>query len=80
MNIVIWIVIGGIAGLFASIVMKSESDLIEDIILGMAGGFVGGFIMNAFGAIGITGISMYSMMVSIAGAIVLISLGRLLHR
>ena len=80
MNIVVWIVIGGAAGLLASILMKESRDVVEDVILGMAGGFIGGFIMNAFGAIGISNINVFSFMVAIAGAIVLISLGRVLHQ
>lgn len=80
MGIVLWIIIGGIAGWVASMVMRSEYTTIEDIILGMAGGFVGGFILNAIGINGITSYNFFGFIVAIGGAIVLIFLGRLLHR
>ena len=80
MDILIWIVFGAIAGYVASIIMKSGHGVLEDIILGIIGAFVGGFIMNAFGQSGVTGFNIYSFIVAVIGAIVLIFLGRLFHR
>ena len=75
-----WIILGVASGWIASIIMKSSHGVLEDIILGVIGAFVGGFILNLFGQPGITGFNFYSLIVSVFGAIVLIFLGRLIHR
>lgn len=80
MNILLWIILGGIAGWVADTIMKNNHNLIEDIILGIIGGFVGGLLMNSIGQPGITGLNIYSMAVAIVGAISLIFLGNILHR
>lgn len=75
MSIIGWIVLGLIAGFIASkIVNRSGEGLIMDIVLGIVGALVGGFIFNAFGAAGITGFNIYSMIVAIIGAIILLVL------
>jgi len=80
MDILIWIVFGAIAGWVADVVMHSDHGLIEDVILGVIGAFVGGFIMNSFGQPGVTGFNLYSVIVAVIGAVVLIFLGRILHK
>ena len=60
MNIVTWIILGLIAGWLASMVSEGSCGIIMDIILGIIGAFVGGFIMNLFGASGVTGFNLYS--------------------
>ncbi len=68
-----WIVLGLIAGFIASrIVNKSGSGLLMDIILGIVGAVVGGFIFSFFGAVGVTGFNIYSMIVAIVGAVVVL--------
>lgn len=79
MDILLWIVLGAIAGWIADMVMKSDHGLLTDIILGVVGGFVGGFIMNSLGQPGVTGFNVYSLIVAVIGAIVLIFLGRAIH-
>ena len=80
MNFLIWIIFGAIAGFIADIVMSSDHGMIEDIVLGVIGAFVGGFIMNFLGQPGVTGFNLYSIAVAVIGAIVLIAIGRLLHK
>lgn len=80
MDIILWIVLGAVAGWIASIIMRSSHGIIEDIILGIIGALVGGFIMNAFGQQGVTGFNVYSLVVAVIGAVVLIALGRLIHK
>lgn len=80
MNIILWIVLGAAAGWLADIIMASSHGMLEDIILGIIGAFVGGFIMNSFGQPGVTGFNFYSLIVAVIGAIILIFLGRLFHR
>jgi uncharacterized membrane protein YeaQ/YmgE (transglycosylase-associated protein family) len=73
MGIIAWLVIGLIAGFIASkIVNHTGSGIIMDIVLGVIGAFVGGFIFNFFGHSGVTGFNLYSMLVAIVGAVVVL--------
>ncbi|MHB8362277.1 MAG: GlsB/YeaQ/YmgE family stress response membrane protein [Patescibacteria group bacterium] len=76
MNIVTWIILGLIAGWLASMVSKGSGGIIMDIVLGIIGAFVGGFVMNLFGASGVTGFNLYSVLVAFIGAVILIAIGR----
>ena len=80
MNILLWIILGAVAGWIADMIMKSDHGVIEDIILGIVGAFVGGFILNFIGQSGVTGFNIYSLIVAVIGAVVLIFLGRLIHK
>ena len=80
MNIILWVVLGAVAGWIADMIMKSAHGVLEDIVLGVIGAFVGGFIMNFFGQSGVTGFNIYSLIVAVIGAVVLIFLGRLIHK
>src|SRR5579859_3468713 len=73
MSIIGWIVLGLISGFIASkIVNKTGEGVILDIILGIVGAIVGGALFNEFGAAGITGFNLYSMIVAIVGAIIVL--------
>jgi uncharacterized membrane protein YeaQ/YmgE (transglycosylase-associated protein family) len=76
MDILIWIIFGGIVGWVASIIMKSSGGLLVDIVLGIVGAFLGGFIMNLLGNQGVTGFNLYSFVVALIGAMVVIWIGR----
>lgn len=80
MSIILWIVLGGLAGWIASLIIKSNQGVLADIVLGVLGAIAGGFIMSFFGAPGVTGFNVYSIIVAVLGAVVLIWLGRLLFR
>jgi uncharacterized membrane protein YeaQ/YmgE (transglycosylase-associated protein family) len=80
MNIILWLVLGAIAGSIASSLTKSSHSLVIDILLGIFGASVGGFLLNLLGGDGVTGFNIYSLLVSVVGAVVLITLGRALHR
>ncbi len=80
MNILLWVVLGAIAGWIADIIMSSNHGVLEDIILGIIGSFVGGYILNSFGQVGVTGFNFYSLFVSVVGAVVLIFIGRIIHK
>lgn len=81
MTFLAWIIIGLLAGWLASIVMKTDASQGPgmDIIMGVIGAFVGGFIMNALGKSGVTGFDVYSLLVATLGAIVTIWIGRRLR-
>lgn len=75
MSILGWIVLGLISGFIASkIVNRTGEGFILDIVLGIVGAFVGGFLFTTFGHSGITGFNLYSMVVAVIGAIVVLVL------
>ena len=76
-SLIAWIVIGAIAGWLASMVMHSNLGLIGDIVVGIIGGFIGGFLFNLVGANGVSGFSIWSVVVAFVGAVVLLALIRL---
>lgn len=80
MNIILWIIFGAIAGWIASAIVKSNNGIGMDILLGIVGAVVGGFIMQFFGRTGVTGFNLYSLVVAVIGAAVVVSIGRLLTR
>jgi uncharacterized membrane protein YeaQ/YmgE (transglycosylase-associated protein family) len=80
MNIILWIILGAAAGWIADMITTSAHGMLEDIILGVIGAFVGGFILNFFGQPGVTGFNIYSLIVAVIGAVVLIFLGRIVHK
>ncbi|HBK07209.1 MAG TPA: GlsB/YeaQ/YmgE family stress response membrane protein [Acetobacteraceae bacterium] len=74
MSIVAWLVLGLIAGFIASkIVNRSGEGVILDIVLGIVGAFVGGFLFTFFGAAPVTGFNIYSVIVAVIGAIVVLA-------
>jgi uncharacterized membrane protein YeaQ/YmgE (transglycosylase-associated protein family) len=73
MSILAWIVLGLIAGFIASLmVKKTGSGMLLDIVLGVVGAVVGGFLFNQFGAAGVTGFNLYSLLVAVVGAVVVL--------
>ena len=79
MNIIVWIVLGLIAGFIASkIVNRSGEGLLLDIVLGIVGALVGGWLFRAFGMHGVTGLNLYSLVVAVVGAIVFLVVYHLL--
>jgi uncharacterized membrane protein YeaQ/YmgE (transglycosylase-associated protein family) len=83
MNWLVWIIFGALAGWIASIIMKKNRKMgaIANIIVGIAGAFIGGYIMEFFGAAGMTGFNFYSLFVAILGAVVLLwVVGLFTHR
>ena len=73
MSILAWIVLGLIAGFIASkLVNRSGGSLVLDLLLGVVGAFVGGFLFTRFGAAGVTGLNLYSILVAIIGAVVVL--------
>ena len=73
MGIIAWLVLGLIAGFIASkIYAGTGQGVLLDIMLGIVGAFVGGFLFSTFGGTGVTGFNIYSMIVAIIGAIVVL--------
>ena len=73
MSIIGWIVLGLIAGFIASKIVNKEGEgFFLDIILGVVGGIVGGWLFEFFGAAGVSGFNIYSMFVAVVGAIIVL--------
>lgn len=81
MFIVYWIILGLIAGFIASkIVNKGGEGVLLDIVLGILGAVVGGYIFRAFGHSGVTGLNLYSLLVAVIGAIVFLLIYHAIRR
>lgn len=79
MSFIAWIVLGLIAGFIASkLVNKTGEGLIVDILLGIVGAFLGGWLFNEFGMAGVTGLNLYSMLVAVVGAVIFLVLYHML--
>ena len=73
MSILAWIVLGIIAGFIGSkLVNKTGEGLILDLVLGIVGAIVGGWIFTFFGQTGVTGLNLYSLLVAVIGAVVVL--------
>ena len=73
MSIIGWLILGLIAGFIASkIINKTGEGIILDIVLGIVGAVVGGFLFSLVGAAPVTGLNVYSMIVAVVGAIVVL--------
>jgi uncharacterized membrane protein YeaQ/YmgE (transglycosylase-associated protein family) len=76
MGIISWIIIGALAGWIASMITGNNKKMgpIANIIVGIIGGFIGGIVMNMIGNYGVTGFNLWSLFVSIIGAVILLLL------
>ena len=81
MSILGWIFLGLISGFIASkLVNKTGEGIILDIVLGIVGAVVGGWIFSALGSSGVTGFNIYSMFVAVVGAVVVLFLYHMVFR
>ena len=81
MSIIAWLILGLIAGFIASkLVNRSGEGLVLDIVLGVVGALVGGFVFNALGGVGVTGFNLWSLFVAVIGAIIVLAIYHLLIR
>lgn len=80
MGIIGWIILGGLAGWIASMIAgtNARQGFIGNIVIGIIGAFLGGFIMNLLGVDGVTGFNLYSLLVALLGAVVALWLFRML--
>jgi uncharacterized membrane protein YeaQ/YmgE (transglycosylase-associated protein family) len=73
MGIISWIILGLIAGFIGSkIVNKTGSGMLMDIVLGVVGAVVGGYLVSLTGTVGVTGLNLWSLLVAVIGAIVVL--------
>lgn len=73
MSLLAWIVLGLIAGFLGSKIVNSSGEgVLLDIVLGIVGAVIGGWVFNRFGAVGVTGLNLYSILVAAVGSVVLL--------
>jgi uncharacterized membrane protein YeaQ/YmgE (transglycosylase-associated protein family) len=74
MSIIVWIILGALAGWIASMIAgtNERQGAVANIVVGIIGAFLGGFIMSLFGQEGVTGFNIYSVLVAILGSVVLL--------
>jgi uncharacterized membrane protein YeaQ/YmgE (transglycosylase-associated protein family) len=81
MGILAWIILGILAGFIGSkIVNKTGEGLLLDLVLGIVGAVVGGWLFNTFGHVGVTGLNLYSLLVAVVGAVVVLVLWHAIKR
>ncbi|HJS18878.1 MAG TPA: GlsB/YeaQ/YmgE family stress response membrane protein [Anaerolineales bacterium] len=80
MGFISWIVLGGIAGWLASIIMKRNDQMgcIMNIVAGILGAFVGGWVFSLFGSQGVTGFNLQSLLVAFVGAVIVLAVVNLI--
>jgi uncharacterized membrane protein YeaQ/YmgE (transglycosylase-associated protein family) len=74
MGVFSWIILGGLAGWLASILTKNNNNmgLIKNIVVGILGAMLGGFVFDFFGSTGVTGFNLWSIFVAFVGAAILL--------
>jgi len=82
MGIILWIVFGALVGWVASMIMKTNAEQgpFLNIIVGIIGAVIGGWIMSSFGEGGVGGFNIYSFLVALLGACVLIGIVKIARR
>jgi uncharacterized membrane protein YeaQ/YmgE (transglycosylase-associated protein family) len=74
MGIIAWVIFGGLAGWIASIITGRNNRMgcIANIVVGIVGAIIGGFLMSFIGGSGVSGFNLYSFIVAVIGAVVLL--------
>lgn len=82
MNFLILAILGALSGWIASMIMKTNASqgILADVFFGVIGALLGGFIMSLFGQPGVTGLNLYSILVAVVGASIVIYASKLIRR
>ncbi len=82
MGIILWIIFGALVGWVASLIMKTDAEqgAILNIVVGIVGSVIGAALMNSLGQGGVSGFNVYSFLVALLGAVVLIAIVKILRR
>jgi uncharacterized membrane protein YeaQ/YmgE (transglycosylase-associated protein family) len=79
MGIISWIILGLIAGFIGSkVVNRTGEGIVLDVVLGVVGAVIGGYLFSFLGAQGVTGLNLWSLLVAVVGAIVVLLVYRLI--
>ncbi len=84
MNFLIWLIVGGVVGWLASLIMRTDAQqgILLNVIVGIIGAFIGGWVISPMAGVGTIneGISIGSFLVSLVGAVVLLAIVNLFRR
>jgi uncharacterized membrane protein YeaQ/YmgE (transglycosylase-associated protein family) len=81
MSFIAWIVLGLVAGFIASkLVNKSGEGFFLDIVLGVIGAVMGGYLFQMFGMAGVSGVNLYSILVAVVGAVLVLVIYHAIRR
>lgn len=80
MSILLWIVLGGVAGWLASLITNTREGILLDIVVGIVGAVIGGWVMSLFGNSGVSGFNLYSFIVALIGAVILLFIVKAVRR
>lgn len=82
MGILAWLILGALAGWLASMVMNTDEQqgAIANIVVGILGAVIGGYVFNLFGGESVTGLNLYSVFVAFVGAVILLFLYKTVTR
>lgn len=74
MSIIAWIILGGLAGWIASLLTNTDEQMgiLANIVVGIIGALLGGFLVGLLGSSGVTGFNLWSLIVAVLGAFVLL--------
>lgn len=76
MSLLVWVVFGLLVGIVATMIMPTRTNWALDIAIGIVGASIGGFLFNSVGAPGVTAFNVYSIVVAVVGAVVLLAIVR----
>lgn len=81
MGIIGWIVLGGLAGWIASLLTGNGKSMgiVANIVVGIVGALIGGFVFNAIGGTDITGFNLWSLFVAVVGSVILLSIVKMIN-
>lgn len=76
MGIILWLIFGALAGWIASKIMKTDAQqgVFANIVVGILGAFIGGFVFSLLGGQEVTGFNIYSLIVAVLGAVILLAI------
>ena len=82
MGIIMWIIFGALAGWISSLFMNTDANqgAMGNILMGIVGAVVAGYLMPILGMSGVTGFNLYSVFVAVIGAMVVIAVGRMIRK
>ncbi len=82
MGILAWVILGGLAGWIASMIAKTNESMgvLANVVVGIVGALIGGFLFGLFGGEGVSGFNFYSIIVAVVGALVLLWFLKLIRK
>ncbi|MBP6042333.1 GlsB/YeaQ/YmgE family stress response membrane protein [Candidatus Saccharibacteria bacterium] len=76
MGIILWLIFGALAGWIASKIMNTDAEqgAVANIVVGVIGAMIGGFVFSTVGGQSVTGFNIYSLVVAVIGAVILLAI------